>query len=220
MRALGNAVKPRRKQVERTELTRQKILSSAKNIFARDGVQAAKLEEIATRADYSRGAFYLNFKNKEELFLAVAAQQISDLVSTILQAVRSKSGLEAKCNELLRAIEEDPEVRTWALLLTEFNLFVVRQPKPKKHVVALYEQLLTGIREVFEDLYAAADRKPPMPLPIIGLGFGSLLQGLVLQEMLNAALTPQVTSEVLSRYVHAVINDGNAVMLTTQARFS
>lgn len=207
MKAPAIAVNPRRKQVERTELTRQKILSSAKNIFARDGFQAAKLEEIATKADYSRGAFYLNFKNKEELFLAVAGQQISNLVSTILRAVRSKSGLEAKCKELLRAIKENPEVRTWALLLTEFNLFVVRQPKPKKHTVALYEQLLKGVGEVFEDLYAAADRKPPMPLPIIGLGFGSLLQGLVLQEMLNSTLTPEVTSEVLSRYVYALIGE-------------
>jgi hypothetical protein len=47
-----------------------------------------------------------------------------------------------------------------------------------------------------------------MPLSIIGLGFISLFQGLVVQEMLNDALvTPQVTSDVLSRYLHAVIGE-------------
>ncbi len=208
MKAMKEAAKAALRQRERTELTCQKILSSAQDIFARDGFQVAKLEEIAARAGYTRGAFYANFQSKEELFLAVAGQQISDLVSTVLQAVRSKSALEPKCRELLRAIKESSEVRTWALLLIEFNLFLLRQPKPKKHIAALYEQLLKGIGEVFEDLYKAAECKAPMPLSIIGLGFISLFQGLVVQEMLNGTLVkPQVTSDVLSRYVHAVVGE-------------
>ena len=206
MKAMKEGAKAALRQRERTELTCQKILSSARDIFARDGFQAAKLQEIAAKAGYTRGAFYANFQSKEELFVAVAGQQMRELVSTVLQAVRSKSGLEPKCKELLRAIKESSEVRTWALLLIEFNLFLLRQPKRKKQIAALHEQQLKGIGEVFEELYEAAECEAPMPLSIVGLGFISLLQGLVLQEMLNGTLiTPQVTSDLLSRYVHALV---------------
>lgn len=189
-------------------MTCQKILASAKKIFARDGFQAAKLEEIAAEAGYTRGAFYANFTSKEELFLAVAGHQISSLNSTILQAVRSKSGLEPKCQELMKAARGNPEVRTWALLLSEFKLFALRQPNPKKHIDMLHERMLGGLLDVFEDLYKAAKCKPPVPLEIIAMGFGILFQGFALQEILSSPLvTPKVTSDMLNRYVHAMISD-------------
>lgn len=195
--------------MERTDLTCRKILDSAKKIFARDGFQAAKLEEIAANAGYTRGAFYANFKSKEELFIAVAEQQIWNLTETILQAVRSTEGLEKKCQALLRTIRAEPEMQRWALLLTEFNLFVLRQPRLKKEIAALRERLWNGVGVVFEDLCEAAGRKPSLSLRIIGLGFGILFQGLVLQEMLDGELvTPQVTTDMLRHYIYSVFESG------------
>jgi AcrR family transcriptional regulator len=37
----------------------------------RDGFEAARLEDIAARAGRSRGAFYANYRDKEELFFAL-----------------------------------------------------------------------------------------------------------------------------------------------------
>lgn len=202
---------PARRQSERTELTCQKILASAKNIFARDGFQAAKLEEIVADAGYTRGAFYANFKSKEELFIDVAEEQIRSLTETILNAVRSMHGAERKCQELLKAIRENSEAQRWALLLTEFNLFILRQPRSKKRIATLSERLSSGVAMVFADIYQAVGRKPTRSLSSIGLGFVALFQGLVLQEILNGELvTPEVTSDMLSRYIHAVIGKRQA----------
>ncbi len=81
--------RPVRTQKERAALTREKILASAYKIFVRDGFEASKLEEIAAAAGYTRGAFYKRFKNKEELFVAVAGQQIEDHISKVLDGVHS-----------------------------------------------------------------------------------------------------------------------------------
>ena len=198
---------PVRRQAERVALTREKILSSAQRIFARDGFEAAKLEEIASDAGYTRGAFYANYKNKEELFVAVAGQQIEHHISIALRSVRSRTDIKSKIHELLR-MGDIPEARTWVLLMTEFSLFVLRQPQRKKHLVSLYDRLLKGIETVFEDLYKETDRKPPVPLSIIGIGFYSLAQGLVLQEMLNGDLvTPKVSTDLLAIYLRAVLGE-------------
>jgi AcrR family transcriptional regulator len=55
-------------QQARTDATRRKLLAAAENIFARDGFEAARLEDIAGLAGYTRGAFYANFQSKEDIF--------------------------------------------------------------------------------------------------------------------------------------------------------
>jgi AcrR family transcriptional regulator len=199
---------PVRRQKERVALTREKILSSAHEIFVRDGFEAAKLDEIATAAGYTRGAFYANFKNKEELFVAVAGERIAKHISVAVECVRSKTGVKPKINELLQNMANTPEARTWVILMIEFNLFVLRHPAQKKHLLSLDAHCIEGAEIVFRELYKEVGHDPQLPLSVIGVGFYALTQGLILQEMLNSKLvTPKATTELLKAYLYAVIGD-------------
>jgi TetR/AcrR family transcriptional regulator len=51
--------------------TRQVILEAALRVFARSGVSAATLDDIATEANVSRGALCWHFHNKEELLTGI-----------------------------------------------------------------------------------------------------------------------------------------------------
>src|SRR5271170_3518964 len=53
--------------------TRKKLIDAAAEVIGEKGFDRASLEEIAARAGMTRGAVYGNFKNKEELFLALVA---------------------------------------------------------------------------------------------------------------------------------------------------
>src|SRR6202171_2625085 len=82
----------RSRQAERTEATRRKLLSAAERIFARDGFEAARLEDIAAGAGYTRGAFYANYGGKEEIFFALLDQwgrQRIDSVTAVLRRQKS-----------------------------------------------------------------------------------------------------------------------------------
>lgn len=54
-----------------TQDTRQAILEAALRVFARSGVSAATLDDIATEANVSRGALCWHFHNKEELLTGI-----------------------------------------------------------------------------------------------------------------------------------------------------
>jgi AcrR family transcriptional regulator len=201
----------RRRQKERTELTCQRLLEAAEMVFIRDGFRAARLEDIARAAGYTRGAFYANFHSKEELFITVAERQLKGLSDTLRAAVHSASGVEEKLKAVRRVVQESSAARRWALLLLEFDLFVLRQPNLKRRVLPMQLRLLSGIKAVFRDLYAAAKRKPPLPLAVIAIGFGAMFQGLTLQRVLNGK---QVCSgeiaAVLNRYIEAMLSVGEA----------
>src|SRR6201994_4056253 len=66
---------------EKTAHTRSRLLRSAEKIFARDGFEAAKLEEIAADAGYTRGALYANFDTKEDLFMELLAEEVERRMS-------------------------------------------------------------------------------------------------------------------------------------------
>ena len=72
---------------ERTDITRARFLQAAEKIFARDGFEAAKLEEIAAEAGYTRGAFYANFDSKEDLFLALLEREITTRIENVRKHV-------------------------------------------------------------------------------------------------------------------------------------
>src|SRR5258706_14726534 len=78
----------RSRQAERTEATRQKLLAAAERIFARDGFEAARLEDIAAGAGYTRGAFYANYGGKEEIFFALLEQWVRQRIDSVTAVFR------------------------------------------------------------------------------------------------------------------------------------
>jgi AcrR family transcriptional regulator len=73
----------RSRREEYTEATRQALLAAGKEIFARDGYQAAGIEAISRAARVTRGAFYHHFEDKQALFDAVVVAMQAEAVTTI-----------------------------------------------------------------------------------------------------------------------------------------
>ncbi|MDR1727535.1 MAG: TetR/AcrR family transcriptional regulator [Acidobacteriota bacterium] len=205
MKETVDGVRHSRRQEERVEATRERILVSARKIFVRDGFDAARLEDIAADAGYTRGAFYGKFKDKEDLFVAVAEQQIAMHAKMALEAVRSRAGRQEKVEELMKRMGDMPEAAAWAVLLTEFSLFALRHPHQKKNVDSLHRNLTQGIEDVFTELYGKAKRKSKVPLSVLGVGYYSLIQGLALHSLLDCDLmTPATKEELLKNYLRDV----------------
>src|SRR6202163_3891747 len=85
---IGLAPGVRTRQAERTEATRRKLLAAADRIFARDGFEAARLEDIAAGAGYTRGAFYAHFEGKEEIFFALLEQWVRQRIDSVTAVLR------------------------------------------------------------------------------------------------------------------------------------
>ena len=59
------------------------IVGAALAVFAEKGFAAAKLDEIARRAGISKGALYLYFETKEDIFRAVVGQMIAPNMAAV-----------------------------------------------------------------------------------------------------------------------------------------
>jgi AcrR family transcriptional regulator len=79
------------------------IVQAALAVFGEKGFAAARLDEIAARAGVSKGALYLYFETKEDLFRAVVEQAIAPNMQMIRAMIAAHPG---PFSDLARAVPE------------------------------------------------------------------------------------------------------------------
>lgn len=82
------------------------LLRAAEYVFGQRGVDGAKVEEITARAGVSKGAFYLHFQSKEDVFRALVESMVARLAQVLLDYPRP-SAAAGPAEYLERWIEQD-----------------------------------------------------------------------------------------------------------------
>ncbi|KML44155.1 TetR/AcrR family transcriptional regulator [Cytobacillus firmus] len=78
---------------------KQLIMESALELFAKQGFEATSVQQITLHSGISKGAFYLSFKSKDELIMALIDQFMDQFVSDIDRIVKDPNNTGG---ELLR----------------------------------------------------------------------------------------------------------------------
>jgi AcrR family transcriptional regulator len=181
--------KRRSKHQERTEATQAKLLKAAETIFTRDGFTAAKLEQIAEAAGYTRGAIYAHYKSKEDLFLDLLEQRMHGKLATmrsLLEGVTTPEERLAQFRAQLLAFTCD---RSWALLILEFKLFALRQPKLKARMRRLMAMLhSTSGEDFFHLLFGDVEPTEAHAMNRRFSLLGSIMSAAVLESNFRPAL--------------------------------
>jgi AcrR family transcriptional regulator len=152
---------PRNKHQQRTEATRQALLDSARRIFARDGFEACRIEDIAGDTGHTRGAFYAHFRTKEDLFFALLEREARRRVEQIraeMDRCPTPAERVARLREFFVSRIAD---RAWAMLMIEFKLFAVRHPELRPRLAATHRRIraslkIEGVDEAWDELKKAA----------------------------------------------------------------
>ena len=82
----------------RPEARPAEILAAALEVFAERGFLGARLEEVAKRAGVSKGALYLYFETKADLFRAV----VTDAVSPNIERVKAVASADLPLEQVAR----------------------------------------------------------------------------------------------------------------------
>jgi AcrR family transcriptional regulator len=103
----------------RSEATRQRLVTAARALFASRGYAAVGTEEIVQAAGVTRGALYHQFRDKADLFAAVAEEVEAEVAGRIAVAARDApdplAALRAGARLYLDACSE-PEVERIILI--------------------------------------------------------------------------------------------------------
>lgn len=82
---------------------RSQLLVAASEVFVDRGYHAAGMDEIAERAGVSKPILYQHFSSKLELYLAVLARHVDNLVSGVRQALRTTTDNRQRLRSAVQA---------------------------------------------------------------------------------------------------------------------
>lgn len=159
---------------------KEKICYAAINIFARKGLAAAKISDIATQAQISLGLFYHYFASKEELFrvlVETATQGIAEITPKAMgQPGTPLDKIRWLVSVMLESMYNSPDAYLMVLqaLITEVIPLELRQALQEK-MHATYDLLVQLIKEG----QATGELSPGVPEELARLYF-VCIQGIAL----------------------------------------
>src|SRR3972149_2048858 len=140
---------PRRR---RGEETRARLMEAATGVFARSGFDRATVDEIVREAGFSKGAFYVHFESKEDLFWAMLEERISRQQDTFRRAVGHTQPVAHNGRPILSDVfgllKEDP---VWGSLFAEFGAHALRNEKVRQRLAAMYERWRELIADILSE---------------------------------------------------------------------
>lgn len=176
---------PHSRQAERTEATRRKLLAAAERIFARTGFEAARIEDIAATAGYTRGAFYANFGGKEEIFFEVFELWVRERIETISAVLRRHTDPHHKLAALREHFAELAQNRTLVFLSLEFKLFALRHPEAYNQLRDRHRRLRSAWANVISELLDPLGKELPISHRAAAISLVALANTLLIDHLVD-----------------------------------
>lgn len=175
--------------------TQEKLIDAAVALFAEKGVLGASVEEICERADFTRGAFYSNFADKDELCLALLSRQADrellateEAVASLSQGFAQAETMEDVIASAVRVfVAAQPRVTEDLVAHLELRLYAIRNPAIREAFLALNNRLADQIGALLQSAVSRVGVRLTVPIDqAIDLlhavyahsGSSALLQGL------------------------------------------
>ncbi|MGL4994205.1 MAG: TetR/AcrR family transcriptional regulator [Bacteroidales bacterium] len=81
--------------------TRNLLIDTARQLFARDGVESTTMNDIAVASNKGRRTLYTYFRDKEEIYLAVIESELKQLVDSLQEVASKKVPADEKLHDYI-----------------------------------------------------------------------------------------------------------------------
>jgi AcrR family transcriptional regulator len=169
---------------DKRDRTRAALLEAARELIREKGYEQTRLEDVASRAGMTTGAIYGNFKNRDELFIALGQTYWAPVRPDIKPGATFAEAMRALAKATLAAVDERRPAAIGRLTGLAFTL---KNP-----------ELQARVREITQSSYesgaewlAMFERSElPMPPKHLVRVIHALIEGLVMQRILTPDLCP------------------------------
>ena len=97
--------KPKSRQAAKQQ-TREALIRAGMSLFSDGGVDLPSLDSICARAGFTRGAFYVHFRHRDDFLEAVLDRALVDFIHSVVAVTQSGDDLSDTIRRFLQAASE------------------------------------------------------------------------------------------------------------------
>src|SRR5271166_6357299 len=151
---------------ESKEATRARLVEAAEHLFIRKGFDDTSVEEISETAGYSRGAFYSNFDDKDQVFRAVIDRHRGGALEVLNDTFQQTSEREGRIVAVREWFSNQWRRKNFVVLQMEFSRRAMKDRSVRNHVSELWQQEIETIAATVCRCAGMMDELPPERLQI------------------------------------------------------
>jgi AcrR family transcriptional regulator len=178
---------------EKQERTRSSLLQSATKLICRKGITEASVDEIASDAGFTKGAFYANFRSKEEMFLVMLDEKYAAELER-LEAHLPGDGVPAEevresAEDFIRFVRSDPE---WTKLYFEFVAHAARNADFRQELATRDRAMQQRMADVIRSWASDFPGEPPFSYEDLAKMLFAMGNGFLMTQLIE----PDVSEEL------------------------
>jgi AcrR family transcriptional regulator len=195
-----------RGRYQKSDISRERILEAATEVFATRGYAGAGVDRLAERSGIAKTAIYYHFGNKEGLLAAVLERAATQWIDGIQSAAKQGGDPLQRLDRALAGMRAMLEERPWIYKLFQILALEVADEKPEIRATlrAILDKardaIVDGMREAFGAPVPGADQVAGMMLSILdGISLGMQIDDQISLDEVFTELRRLVAFMVASR---------------------
>ncbi len=183
--------------------TRLALIQAGMAAFSEEGVDLPSLDAICARAGFTRGAFYVHFKDREDFFAAVVEQVLQDFVEWVLSDAGGQGGLRRVVDRFIDVVRDNKlPVHDRHRLLMQLVAHGTKQgPERGKPYRALIEQAIGRLADAARQGQSDGTLNRDLDATQLGLMLASSAVGFI--ALVEAGYTPDF--EEVRTFMHQLL---------------
>lgn len=182
--ATENSSSRRQPKGDKRQRTRAALLEAAREIVREKGYERTTLDDVARRAGMTTGAIYGNFKNRDELFIALGHAYWPPVAPRVPPGASFRDAMRAMAEAAIAAVDLRAPAAVGRLTGMAYTL-------THADLQARVHEVTKASYEMGADwLNSFPSAELPMPPDTLVRVIHALIEGLVMQRLLTPALCP------------------------------
>jgi AcrR family transcriptional regulator len=149
---------------EKQQRTRSALLSAAVELFSERGLEGTSVDEIAQSAGYTKGAFYANFKSKEELFLVMLDERFSEALERLERMLAGTHEPQEEATAAAADFIHFAIDREWPTLSFQFLAYAAQNEEFRQELATRQKAMREQMANVFKRWKQGFGAEFPLPV--------------------------------------------------------
>jgi AcrR family transcriptional regulator len=184
-------------RLEKQQRTRGALLSSASKLFCRRGLEGTSIDDVAEDAGYTKGAFYANFKSKEELFLVMLDEKFSLELERIDSALAGTGDADEEARTAAAEYIHFASDDEWPRLYFEFAAHAARDEDFRQELATRQRAMRERLVKVYGRWSKDFPAEPPLPLADIAAMTFFMADGFLTDRLIDPDLSEELYPRML-----------------------
>jgi TetR/AcrR family transcriptional regulator, transcriptional repressor for nem operon len=181
--------------------TREALLRAGIEAFSEQGVELSSLDAICARAGFTRGAFYVHFKDREEFLLAAIDKLLSEFINSVIASGQYGDDLRRTVDLFIGMAEQGS---TLSVVGESMRLRVLleagsRNPGVRARLAALIEDAIARVQVLTREAQAAGTLRSDVNADNVGSLLVAAAVGLVVSNEAEVKYNLQGMRETVSQ---------------------